>query len=54
MTARQIGWMSANGQRLRLPVQGHGEAKCPTTGETYVLNGERLIRTGEEQWNSAA
>jgi UDP-2-acetamido-3-amino-2,3-dideoxy-glucuronate N-acetyltransferase len=35
--AKQIGWMSRNGQRLDLPVQGNGEAMCPATGEKYLL-----------------
>jgi len=34
---RQIGWMSRNGARLDLPVSGDGSAKCPATGEKYVL-----------------
>jgi len=39
--ARQIGWMSRHGERLALPVIGHGEAVCPGTGERYVLvNGD--------------
>ncbi|WP_031434423.1 acyltransferase [Methylomarinum vadi] len=35
--ARQIGWMSKHGERLNLPVQGEGDAKCPATGENYRL-----------------
>ena len=35
--ARQIGWMSRFGERLELPLQGHGEAVCPHTGDRYVL-----------------
>lgn len=37
--ARQVGWMSRNGQRLALPVGGDGEAVCPATGERYRLRG---------------
>jgi UDP-2-acetamido-3-amino-2,3-dideoxy-glucuronate N-acetyltransferase len=37
--ARQIGWMSRNGQRLDLPVEGDGTAHCPATRERYVLSG---------------
>jgi UDP-2-acetamido-3-amino-2,3-dideoxy-glucuronate N-acetyltransferase len=33
--ARQIGWMSRHGERLSLPLRGHGEARCP--GEAYEL-----------------
>ena len=39
--ARQVGWMSAFGERLDLPLDGSGEAICPHTGDRYVLrNGE--------------
>lgn len=37
--ARHIGWMSRYGERLPLPATGQGEAKCPKTGELYVLEG---------------
>ena len=37
--ARQIGWMSRFGERLQLPLDGEGEAKCPHTGERYMLKG---------------
>ena len=42
--ARRIGWMSRHGERLDLPVVGHGEARCPATGERYRLDGETLSR----------
>jgi UDP-2-acetamido-3-amino-2,3-dideoxy-glucuronate N-acetyltransferase len=35
--ARQVGWMSQFGERLPLPLTGHGEAICPHTGVRYVL-----------------
>jgi UDP-2-acetamido-3-amino-2,3-dideoxy-glucuronate N-acetyltransferase len=35
--ARQIGWMSRHGERLALPLLGEGEARCPATGERYLL-----------------
>lgn len=35
--AKQIGWMSRNGARLDLPLQGEGEAVCQETGERYKL-----------------
>jgi UDP-2-acetamido-3-amino-2,3-dideoxy-glucuronate N-acetyltransferase len=48
--ARQIGWMSRNGQRLDLPLRGDASATCPATGECYRLvdgvcspDGERLV-----------
>lgn len=42
--ARQIGWMSAYGERLDLPLSGNGETTCPHTGDRYTLNGDRLVR----------
>ena len=35
--ARQVGWMSRHGERLALPLRGDGQARCPATGELYVL-----------------
>lgn len=43
--ARQIGWMSAFGERLDLPLGGEGETVCPHTGDRYVLRDTRVIRT---------
>jgi len=40
--ARRIGWMSRHGERLDLPASGEGSARCPATGETYLLQGEQL------------
>lgn len=37
---KQIGWMSQNGERLDLPLNGHAEAKCPDTGQSYRLNND--------------
>ncbi|WP_128003270.1 acyltransferase [Piscinibacter defluvii] len=37
--ARQAGWMSRHGERLALPLEGDAEARCPATGERYVLRG---------------
>lgn len=42
--AKQIGWMSAYGERLNLPLSGKAEAICPYTSETYILDGESLTR----------
>lgn len=41
--ARQIGWMSQHGERLKLPVNGEGEASCPATGKRYVLTGDAVL-----------
>jgi UDP-2-acetamido-3-amino-2,3-dideoxy-glucuronate N-acetyltransferase len=35
--ARQIGWISRHGERLALPRRGAGQARCPHTGDIYVL-----------------
>lgn len=43
--ARQIGWMSAYGERLDLPIEGDGNATCPHTGDTYILQDGVLSRT---------
>jgi len=40
--ARQIGWISEHGERLALPVEGEGVARCPATGKTYKLTGTTL------------
>jgi len=37
--ARQIGWMSAHGERLDLPLTGDGVAVCPGSGVRYRLAG---------------
>ena len=42
--ARQIGWMSAFGERLPLPISGSGEHECPHTGDRYVLAGDSVSR----------
>ena len=35
--ATQIGWMSAYGERVHLPLQGNGSWNCPHTGDAYQL-----------------
>lgn len=40
--ARQIGWMSAFGERLELPVSGQADVECPRTGDLYRLNGNQV------------
>lgn len=35
--ARQIGWMSQHGERLDLPLSGHGQTVCPGSGLNYRL-----------------
>ncbi|QPN62473.1 acyltransferase [Synechococcus sp. CBW1004] len=43
--ARQMGWMSAHGERIPLPLQGEGEWCCPHNGDRYLLSGDRLLCT---------
>lgn len=43
--ARQIGWASAYGEKIPLPLTGEGAWKCPHTGDTYVLEDSTLVRT---------
>ena len=40
--ARQIGWMSQHGDKLDLPLTGHGSATCAATGIKYALKGDQL------------
>lgn len=42
--ARQIGWMSAFGEQLPLPLAGNATAECPRTGDRYILSGEHVER----------
>ncbi len=45
--ARQIGWMSAFGEQLDLPLSGSAKTVCPHTNDTYILDGETLTRLVE-------
>ena len=40
--ARQVGWMSAYGERVDLPLEGIGEWLCPQTGDRYILEADGL------------
>lgn len=44
--AKQIGWMSRFGERIKLPLEGKGEWKCPQTGDLYQLNNNTINRVG--------
>jgi len=46
--AHQIGWMSAFGEKLDLPLNGHGETRCPMSGDIYVLDNNRVIQLRQE------
>lgn len=43
--ARQMGWVSAFGEKINLPLTGQGEWKCEHTGDIYVLDGSVLTRS---------
>jgi UDP-2-acetamido-3-amino-2,3-dideoxy-glucuronate N-acetyltransferase len=40
--ARQVGWWSAWGERIPLPLKGAGRWICPRTGAMYVLSEDQL------------
>jgi UDP-2-acetamido-3-amino-2,3-dideoxy-glucuronate N-acetyltransferase len=42
--ARQVGWASAYGEKIPLPLTGDGEWTCRHTGDRYVLDGTTLVR----------
>jgi UDP-2-acetamido-3-amino-2,3-dideoxy-glucuronate N-acetyltransferase len=42
--ARQVGWVSAFGEKIDLPMSGTGEWGCKHTGDVYVLKGAQLTR----------
>lgn len=46
--ARQIGWMSAYGERLGLPLDGDGIETCPHTGDVYKLSAGIMTRQETE------
>lgn len=41
--ARHVGWMSAHGARLDLPLIGDAEATCPETGKRYALKNGSVL-----------
>ncbi len=42
--ARHIGWVSAYGDKIPLPLTGEGHWTCSHTGDVYVLSGDVLRR----------
>ena len=42
--AKQIGWMSAYGEKIDLPLLGNANATCPHTNDIYKLVDGHLIR----------
>ncbi|WP_413732608.1 MULTISPECIES: acyltransferase [unclassified Shewanella] len=47
--AKQIGWMSAYGEKLDLPLCGNAKAICPHTNDIYTLNDDYLSREKSQQ-----
>lgn len=42
--ARHVGWVSAFGDKIPLPLEGSGDWSCPHTGDRYSLAGGNLTR----------
>lgn len=42
--AKQIGWMSAYGEKLDLPLSGNTKTICPHTNDVYTLVNDSLLR----------
>lgn len=47
--ARQVGWMSAYGEQLDIPLSGDAECCCPNTGERYLLANGKLSMPVSDQ-----
>ena len=47
--AKKIGWMSAFGERLELPLAGNAKAKCPHTGDFYQIKGNVVFKKGSNE-----
>lgn len=43
--ARHVGWVSAYGDKMPLPIEGTGDWICEATGDTYHLSGRTMTRT---------
>jgi UDP-2-acetamido-3-amino-2,3-dideoxy-glucuronate N-acetyltransferase len=46
--ASQVGWMSAFGMKLELPLTGSGVTRCEQSGEEYELIGNSLVQLSAE------
>ena len=47
--AKQIGWMSAFGERIKIPLKGDRKYTCPNTGDSYSLKKDFLVRIQKNQ-----
>lgn len=45
--ARQLGWISAHGDRIPLPLEGEGEWICPHSQDRYKLEADQLARRSD-------
>ncbi|MDF1877992.1 N-acetyltransferase, partial [Sulfurimonas sp. SAG-AH-194-L11] len=46
--AKHIGWVSAYGNKIPLPLSGYGEWVCANTNDKYILNANELTRVPGE------
>lgn len=42
--ARQVGWVSAYGEKIPLPLEGNGSWVCQKTADVYILDGKNMSR----------
>jgi UDP-2-acetamido-3-amino-2,3-dideoxy-glucuronate N-acetyltransferase len=42
--AKQVGWMSASGEQLELPLEGSASCVCKHTGDTYHLTDGSIVK----------
>ena len=50
--ARQIGWMSAHGERIDLPLDGEAETTCQHTGDRYMLTAGRVTHRTAQSYEA--
>lgn len=46
--ARHVGWVSAYGDKIPLPLEGEGSWRCEATGDVYCLQGVKMRREAGE------
>ena len=42
--ARQVGWMSAHGEKIPLPLSGYGKYTCKHSNQNYLLSGQTVTK----------
>lgn len=45
---KQVGWMSAHGEKLDLPLSGKAQTECPHTGDRYILLDNSVTRVEKQ------